>query len=90
MAGIPLGEFGFRAPQQPTGQTVNPAAFAGGGDGAMHGVAVVAIDGQGVPAVGGETFGDVFGPGEVGLALDGDAVVVVEDDELAEAEVAGK
>jgi hypothetical protein len=33
MAGIPLGEFGFRAPQQPTGQTVNPAAFAGGGDG---------------------------------------------------------
>jgi hypothetical protein len=33
MAGIPLGEFGFRAPQVPTGQVVNPAAYAGGGDG---------------------------------------------------------
>ena len=33
MAGIPLGEFGFRAPQQPTGQVINPAAYQGGGDG---------------------------------------------------------
>jgi hypothetical protein len=33
MAGIPLGEFGFRAPQQPTGQVLNPAAYQGGGDG---------------------------------------------------------
>lgn len=33
MAGIPLGEFGFRAPQQPGGQVLNPAAYQGGGAG---------------------------------------------------------
>lgn len=33
MAGIPLGEFGFRAPQLPTGQVVTPSAFVDSGSG---------------------------------------------------------
>ena len=43
-----------------------------------------------VPAVGLEARADVLGEGEVGGAVDGDVVVVVEDDELAELQVAGE
>ena len=43
-----------------------------------------------VPAVGAETSGDVVAVGELGVAVDRDVVVVVDGDELAEAEVAGE
>ena len=57
----------------------------------MDGVGLHApLDVDDVPAVGAEARGHVLGEGEVGGALDGDLVVVVEDDELAEAEVAGE
>ena len=39
-----------------------------------------------VPVIGLEAHGDVLGEGELGGAVEGDEVVVVEDDELAEAE----
>jgi hypothetical protein len=35
-----------------------------------------------VPAIGGVSLENIFGEGEVGVAVDGDVVVVVEDDEL--------
>ena len=43
-----------------------------------------------VPAVGVEPRAHVLGEGDVGAALDGDVVVVVEDDELAETQVPGQ
>ena len=46
---------------------------------------VAVLDPQHVPAVGLVARGDVLGEGEVGRAVDGDAVVVVEDVELCRA-----
>ena len=43
-----------------------------------------------MPAVGLEARGGVVGVGELGVAVDGDVVVVVDDDEAAEAQVAGE
>jgi hypothetical protein len=43
-----------------------------------------------VPAVGQEARGDVVAEGELGAALDGDAVVVVDPAEVAQHQVAGK
>jgi hypothetical protein len=40
------------------------------------------IHGLHVPAIGGVSLENIFGEGEVGVAVDGDVVVVVEDDEL--------
>ncbi len=56
----------------------------------LQGVEVVGhlADLHDVPAVGAEAFGDVVGVGELGGAVDGDVVVVVDDYELAEVEVA--
>jgi len=44
----------------------------------------VSIGLEGLPAVGGVTGDDVLGEGDVGVVLDGDRVVVPEDDEVAE------
>ena len=63
---------------------------AGGLEGLGDGRRVVAVDVQDVPAVGLEALADVLGEGEVGGAVDGDRVVVVEIDQLAEAEVTGE
>ena len=43
-----------------------------------------------VPAVRREALGDVVAVGELGVAVDGDVVVVVDADQVAEAEVAGE
>ena len=51
---------------------------------------VAVVDVLHVPAVGLEAAAPVLGEGEVGAAVDADVVVVVEDDELAEAEVPGQ
>ena len=64
----------------------------GPAQGGLEGVEVVgdlaqALD---VPAVGLEAGGGVVGVGELGGAVDGDVVVVVDDDEPAEALVAGE
>jgi len=57
----------------------------------IHGVDVVAVGhGQDVPAVRLEALADILGEGEIGGAVDGDVVVVVEDDQLAEPLVAGE
>ena len=51
-------------------------------------VEVVAVDDAlGLPAVGGEARGHVLGPGHLRRSVELDEVVVVEDDELAEAQV---
>ena len=53
----------------------------------LDGGGVHAVDGaDDVPAVGFEALGDVLGEGNVGVAFDGDVVVVVEIDELTEPE----
>ena len=68
-----------------------PGLCLRGGDGRVDGVDVVAVGHLlHVPVVGGEARADVLGEGEVGGAVDGDVVVVVEDDELAELLVAGE
>lgn len=58
----------------------------------LEGVAVVGHLAQvlDVPAVGLEAPGGVVGEGQLGAAVDGDAVVVVDVDEAAEAQVAGE
>ena len=43
-----------------------------------------------MPAAGGKPRRHVFGETDAGRAIDGNAVVVVEQDQLAEAEMAGK
>ena len=61
------------------------------GEGGVDGVEVVAVGHvQHVPAVALEAPADVLGEGQVGVAVDGDAVVVVEHDELAELQVPGE
>ena len=60
-----------------------------GGENAVE-VGVAVLDTESVPAVGLEAGEDVLGETEVGVTIDGDVVVVVEDDDVAEAEVAGE
>jgi len=62
----------------------------GGADGGGDALQVVSVHALHVPAVGLEAPAPVLGEGQVGAALDGDAVVVVEVDELAQAQVAGQ
>ena len=63
----------------------------GGEDGVLDAREVVAVgDRQDLPVVGLEALGDVLGVAELGGAVEGDEVVVVEDDELAEAEGSGE
>ena len=59
-----------------------------GADGVDVGVTV--LDVLGVPAVRVEARDNIFGEGDVGVAINGDVVVVVEDDQLAEAPVTGE
>ena len=60
-------------------------------DGRLDGGDVVAVgDPLGVPAVRVEALGDVLGEGHLRRPVELDAVVVVEDDELAQAQVAGQ
>ena len=54
-----------------------------------HLVGVHAVDGDGVPARGFEAGGDIFGEREIGGAGQGDVVLVVEIDQLAETEMPG-
>ncbi len=54
------------------------------------GFQVVPIDVLDMPAVGRETFADVFGESQVGRTIDGDAVAVVEVDELTQLQMAGE
>jgi hypothetical protein len=57
--------------------------FFGSLNGTAQSLQVVGIIyGLHMPAVGGVSLEDVFGEGEVGVAVDGDVVVIVEDDEL--------
>ena len=64
---------------------------AGGCDGSLKGLGVVAVDiGHDVPAVGGEALGDVFAEPAVHFAVDGDIVVVVQHNQFAQAQRAGQ
>lgn len=64
----------------------------GGGDGIAQAVQVVVavLDVLHVPALSLVAGGNVLGEGDLGVAVDGDAVVIVQDDELAQAPVAGQ
>ena len=64
---------------------------AGFAERGVDGGDVHAVDGaDDVPVVGAEAGGDVLGERDVGIALDGDVVVVVEVDDLAEPKRAGE
>eukprot|EP00972_Heterocapsa_arctica_P054463 8025327-Heterocapsa_arctica.AAC.1 len=52
-------------------------------------VRVAVLDGDHLPAVRLIAHAHILGEGELGVAVDGDAVVIVEDDELAQLQVAG-
>ena len=61
------------------------------GDGGMDGCRIMAIHvGYGVPTVGLESLGGVVGEPPGDSAVDGDAVVVIKDDEFAEAVKTGQ
>ena len=60
-------------------------------EGGVDGVHVVAVaDRLHVPAVRLEARADVLGEGQIGRAVDGDVIVVVEDDEPAETLMPGE
>ena len=66
------------------GRLEDPQALGDGGG-------VVGVgDGEDVPAVGPEPGGDVLGEGDLGRAVDGDPVAVVDPAEVVEPEVAGE
>jgi hypothetical protein len=68
-----------------------PVVGAGGFDGRLDRGEIVAVrDAGGAPAIRVETLEHVLGPGHVRGAVQLDVVVVVQHDELAEAEVAGE
>src|SRR5690606_21568465 len=63
----------------------------GGADGTSYGVHVLAVRyASDVPAVGRVAPEHVLAERDLGLAVDGDPVVVVEDDQLAETQMAGE
>src|SRR5438067_2130310 len=63
----------------------------GGGNGAIDGFDVVAVlDAQGVPAIGGVAPEPILGEGDLGVAGERNVVVVIQKDEVAEAEMAGE
>jgi len=67
------------------------AVAPGGLEGGLDSGQVVAVrDPEHPPAVGLEASGHIFAEGERGVAVDGDVVVVVEDGELAQPEMAGE
>ena len=61
--------------------------FAHGIENAFH---VLAGDLEGLPAISLVALGDILGEGDGGLILDGDAVVIPEDDEVAQLLRAGQ
>ena len=75
----------------PDGDEARPVVGARGLDGRLDGVDVVAVlDPARVPAVGIEALDDVLGEGHRRRPVELDVVVVVEDDQLAQPEVAGE
>ncbi len=62
--------------------------FNGAGDPGQVGVAIGHMDG--VPAVGLVALEHIFGEGNVGVSVDGDVVVVVQGNQLAQAQVPGQ
>src|SRR6185369_3715074 len=62
----------------------------GGGNGGNDLVVVVAVNFLYVPAAGGEAPFNILGPGQIGFSLDGDAVAVVDVDQVAQLEVTGQ
>ncbi len=62
----------------------------GSADGSGDALQVVPVYVLHVPAVGLEAPASILGEGQVGAALDGDAVVVVQVDQLAQAQMAGQ
>ena len=76
---------------RPDGDQARPVVGARRLDGGFdRGDVVAVLDALGVPAVGIEALGDVLGPGHRGRAVELDVVVVVQDDELAQSQVAGQ
>ncbi len=68
-----------------------PGIVLGGPYGLIQGVQIVAVpDPVHVPAVGGESSNGDDSLAQVGLTVDGDAIVVVETDEIPELEMARK
>ncbi len=61
-----------------------------GGNRGYDPVVVVAVNLKYLPAAGGETPLNILGPGQIGFTLDGDAVAVVDIDQVAQFEVTGK
>ena len=75
----------------PDRDEARPVIRPGGLDRRFDGGEVVAVrDPLGVPAVGIEPLRDVLREGHRGRPVELDAVVVVQDDELAEAQVSGE
>ena len=64
----------------------------GGLDGLFNGVDVgaVTVDLDDVPVVGLEASGHVFGKGDGGTAVDGNTIVVIEQDEVVQSQVTGQ
>ncbi len=67
-----------------------PGVGLGGDDGRGDRRAVHAVDALHMPAIGLKALGPIFRVGQIRAAFDGDVVVVVEIDELAQLEVAGQ
>src|SRR3546814_8729043 len=80
----------FRSDGGAAGDEARAVALLRGGDGAGDGIGVVAVDALGRPAGGAEAGELVVGAGKVDAAVDRDRVVVEEDDQLAETQVAGQ
>ena len=72
------------------GSDLDERRSVGDGLGGLHGgedriwVCVTILDDKSVPSVGLIPRLDILGEGKVGLAVDGDLVIVVENDELPE------
>jgi hypothetical protein len=68
-----------------------PLGLAEHAEGALDEIYVVRVaDAQHIPAVAHEPRRDVLGEGDLGAALDGDVVVIVDPAEVVEAQVAGE
>ena len=76
---------------RPDGDEARPVVGPGRLDGGRDRLHVVAVGhALGVPAVRLEARGDILGPGHLRRAVELDEVVVIQDDELAESQVAGQ